>query len=682
VHAARSAFSDNFRRRSWALLLVLVLVCTYLVISINLHPNSRDGFLLDNHHHSFASAYAEITRPDGSRSSSNNDNNNNSHSSQEQQQHLTTSQSLGAIDLLIDLVASLYRMFSALGLSFLAAIMIGTIAALKQSAAKIIIPVIDVMQSVPILGFFPVAIAFFITLFNGSLVGVELAAIFLIFSSMVWNMIFSVYESVLSIPPELHETSRAFRASRLQSFRRLYLPVTVPKLVYNSMMSWSGGWYFLTAAEIISLGSRTYNLSGLGSLLGNAASSGNFPLAFTALGLLISVILTTDLLFWRPLEQYANRFKYESISSETTLSPPPPPPSSLSLAATASLPKSLQNDAMNRSKMIVMARLVGRRATFPIVQLSDFLLRYPRPLIVISKRSFTLTNKVSSLVSNVEQKLLLPVSQWFDNKRNSKIFVLAWPPILAATGILIFIVERGTISRSVSSLSEMYVSVYNNPTTAKVVSEIPIALLLSYLRLAAAYIITLAWTVPVAIKVARNPKFKRIMPVFQTLASIPATAFFPFMAILVNYIPGGLEFPSILLILTGMQWYMLFNLIGGVRSIPGDLEATSKAFRATRSQYIKRLLFPSIYPSFITGSITAWGGGWNALIVAEYIVLGDKKYSVLGIGSLLDTAAYDLGNTIVILMIVAVMVAVIVTINNLVWRRLYKRVMRKYSMSY
>jgi NitT/TauT family transport system permease protein len=153
------------------------------------------------------------------------------------------------------------------------------------------------------------------------------------------------------------------------------------------------------------------------------------------------------------------------------------------------------------------------------------------------------------------------------------------------------------------------------------------------------------------------------------------------MAVLVNYVPGGLEFPSILLILTGMQWYMLFNLVGGVRSIPGDIEESARAFRSTKSQYLRRVLFPSIYPSFITGSITAWGGGWNALIVSEYLVYGDKTYSVLGIGSLLDVSAYGLGNTVLILMIVGVMVATIVTINNLVWRRLYKKVIRKYSMS-
>lgn len=150
----------------------------------------------------------------------------------------------------------------------------------------------------------------------------------------------------------------------------------------------------------------------------------------------------------------------------------------------------------------------------------------------------------------------------------------------------------------------MYSLLFNDLHSSKLVSQIPLALLLSYLRLISAYLITLAWTIPVAIKIANSPHFSRIMPVFQTVAAIPATAFFPFVAALVPLIPGGLEFPSILLLLTGMQWYVLFNLIGGVRSISSDIEEVSKAFRVTKGQYIKRVLFPSIYPSLITGSIT------------------------------------------------------------------------------
>ncbi len=253
-------------------------------------------------------------------------------------------------------------------------------------------------------------------------------------------------------------------------------------------------------------------------------------------------------------------------------------------------------------------------------------------------------------------------------------------PLIISIIVLILFLEREFIRQSFLSFSKMYLSLGNDPRNAEILSLIPIALLLSYLRLIAAYLLTLAWTVPVAIKIARDPRFDRIMPMFQTLAAIPAPAFFPFLIPIVNYVPGGFEFLSILLILTGMQWYMFFNLIGGVRSISGDIEETARAFRATKLHYIRRVLFPAIYPSFITGSITSWGGGWNSLVVAEFIVFGYKTYSATGIGSLLDKAAYNTGNTLLIIIIVSAMMAVIVTINRLIWRRVYRRVIKKYGM--
>lgn len=563
--------------------------------------------------------------------------------------------SISLTDLLFDSMSSIYRMFVALALSFIVAIIVGISAARKPLASRIIIPIVDILQSVPILGFFPAAIAFFITLFSGSPIGVELAAIFLIFTSMVWNMIFAVYESVLSIPPELMETSNACRANPLLRFRRLYLPASIPKLIYNSILSWASGWYFLTAAEIISLGSNTFTLPGLGSLLSKSVASGQYGQAFVAIAILILIIMLTDFFFWRPLESYSNRFRYDySTSFSPDLAKHP-----------------IQHDGNNN-----IARLFLRRVTFHSVHLRII---NPRPLIHI--RSNLLIRTLGMLVSAFELRIFPTLHHWFDNKRNLRLFVSITLSVLTISAILVIVLEGGVIYRSLSALSNMYFSLYKDPRSAKIVSQIPLALLLSYLRLTSAYLITLAWTIPVAIKIAHNPNFERIIPLFQTFAAIPATAFFPFMAILVPYIPGGLEFPSILLILTGMQWYILFNLIGGVRSISGDIEEAARAFRADKGQYIRRVLFPSIYPSFITGSITGWGGGWNSLIVSEFLIFGNKTYSVLGLGSLLDKAAYSIGNTVLLFLIVAVMAAVIVAVNRLVWRRLYRKVIRKYSMS-
>jgi NitT/TauT family transport system permease protein len=478
---------------------------------------------------------------------------------------------------------------------------------------------------------------------------------------MAWNMIFSVYESVLSIPSELMETSYAYRANLFLRLRRLYIPASIPKLVYNGILSWASGWYFLTAAEIISLGSKTFTLPGLGSLLGTSVAAGEYAQAIAALTMLILIILVTDFFFWRPLESYANRFRYEYSSSIATS------------------PKQKRLHFMLRPSGNRIPRLLFHNpATISSIQISDFFISNPRPLI--SVRSSKVIEVLSRIGSQIESKLFPTIHKWFDNKVILRILRISAVPLIISIIILILFLEREFIHQSFLSFSKMYLSLGNDPRNAEILSLIPIALLLSYLRLIAAYLLTLAWTVPVAIKIARDPRFDRIMPIFQTLAAIPAPAFFPFLIPIVNYVPGGFEFLSILLILTGMQWYMFFNLIGGVRSISGDIDETARAFRATKLHYLRRVLFPAIYPSFITGSITSWGGGWNSLVVAEFIVFGYKTYSATGIGSLLDKAAYNTGNTLLIIIIVSAMMAVIVTINRLIWRRVYRRVIKKYGM--
>jgi len=211
--------------------------------------------------------------------------------------------------LLINLSYSLLRQFAALILSYLFAIPYGIVAARSRRAESVMLPILDILQSVPILGFFPVAVLFFIAVFGGSRIGVELAAVFLIFTSQAWNLAFSTYESVSAIPSELLEASGAFRLGRAGRLMKLYLPSCVPKLVYNGMMSWAGGWYFLVAAEIITIGSEEYKVPGIGSYIAEATYSGNLSHALLGLGALIFSVVIVDLLLWAPLRDYAERFR-------------------------------------------------------------------------------------------------------------------------------------------------------------------------------------------------------------------------------------------------------------------------------------------------------------------------------------------------------------------------------------
>ena len=194
-------------------------------------------------------------------------------------------------------------------------------------------------------------------------------------------------------------------------------------------------------------------------------------------------------------------------------------------------------------------------------------------------------------------------------------------------------------------------------------------------RLVIALIISLSWTILVASKIAKNIKLLKIcLPIFQITAAIPASAFFPFIIILFIDIPFGLELAAILVTVTGMQWYLLFNIVGGIRSIPKHIDEFSDSINLKGRTYWRRILLPSMYPSLVTGSMTAWGGGWNALIIAEFLIFGKYIFSVNGIGALIAESAYIFGNIPLLLLLVLTMIITIIIIDRFIWRKLYIKV--------
>jgi NitT/TauT family transport system permease protein len=239
------------------------------------------------------------------------------------------------------------------------------------------------------------------------------------------------------------------------------------------------------------------------------------------------------------------------------------------------------------------------------------------------------------------------------------------------------------ILRHTPSLQALYEELLQSQDVASEIGLIPAALGSSIARLFIAYLLSIAWTLPLAVRIAGSRRtFGAAVFAMQVLASIPATAVFPIIILATMELPGGLQLTSIILTMTGMQWYLLFNLLGGVRSIPSDLLEASQTYRLKGFEKWRKLVIPAILPSFISGSITAWGGGWNALVVSEYIVFGRETVAVLGIGALLDKAAYNLGSVGLLFVNIAVMVVTIVTINRLLWRRSYHLVLSKYRMDY
>ena len=513
---------------------------------------------------------------------------------------------------------SLLRMLIAYLASMVFSVAYGYIAATSRRAERILMPLLDILQSVPVLGFFPAATYFFIRLFPGR-TGIEMAAIFLIFTSQAWNIAFGVYESITTIPRDSLDALSSFGVRGLRRFRLLYLPACVPKLVYNSILSWAGGWYFLIACEIITQGPMSYPLPGLGTFLSRASDAGETGWIFLGIGFLVGIIVLMDVFIWRPLGLWAEKYRYEFAAS------------------TVAVRDSLVLQLWRRSA-------IGRG-----------LLRLGHGLLVS--------------IDNLADRVAPPPGDEAPSRRRR-----AGGAVLtgALLGLLAFVSYHAVVA-----LAETLRWPW--PHEARL---IPLAILASFARLLCAYVIALLWTIPLTAYATERPRVMRVVqPLAQIGASVPATALFPLIvAVVIRYL-GGKEVASVLLVLTGMQWYLLFNLIAGAQQIPGDLKEATKSLGLRRFGYFKALLMPAMLPSLVTGSITGWGGGWNALIVSEYFHFEGKTIEVFGIGAQLDHATYS-GNSAMTVLTLSSMVTVIVLMNRLFWRRAYARAADRFKVEY
>jgi NitT/TauT family transport system permease protein len=513
---------------------------------------------------------------------------------------------------------SLLRMTVAFVAALLFSIAYGYVAATSRRAERILMPLLDILQSVPVLGFFPAATFVFVRLSHGGRIGFELASIFLIFTSQAWNIAFGVYEAITTIPQDSLDALSSFGVRGLRRFRLLYLPACVPKLVYNSILSWAGGWYFLIACEIITDGPMAHPLPGLGTFLTRASDAGRTGWIVAGITVLVLIIVTMDVFIWRPLGAWAEKYRYEFAASTVR--------------------HSLALDFWRRSRLGRGLRRLGHAVLAPLDGLIDRLSPATPP----------------------------------DQPRSP-------PRRIGGAIVLVGLCALGAWLLFLAGVALVHVLAWPWPREAAL---IPPAIGASFLRLLAAYIIALAWTVPLTAWATDRPRAMRVVqPLAQIGASVPATALFPLIVAVVVRHLGGREVASVLLVLTGMQWYLLFNLIGGAQSIPGDLKEASRAFGMRGRRYFRTLLLPAMIPSLVTGSITGWGGGWNALIVSEYFVYEKKPIEVFGIGALLDHATYG-GSPAMTVLTLFSMVTVIVLMNRFFWRRAYARAADRFKVEY
>src|SRR5881397_423568 len=510
-----------------------------------------------------------------------------------------------AVQLPLFALFSTTRMVLAYLLSLVFAITYGATAAANKRAAVIMLPVLDVLQSVPILGFFPAALVFFVVTFQGSPIGIELAVIFLIFTSMSWNMAFGVYESLTTIPVDLEAATASFGLRGMLRFRLLALPAAIPKLVYNSILSWSNGWFFLVASETFTAFGGTFTRPGLGSFITNAGIAGDSTGIALGVGVLAAVVLALDTFVWRPLGIWSERFRMETTGHEVRRVPSP------------------------YERFRWLPRFPRLRHTF-VTAVQPVVTKYRRASVRLD-RSFTAHRRIIRDIRYLDLALFLAV--------------------------LVLVVVAGLVGLARLFLSPL-------PPAA---TELPRAAASSFIRLALAYAIALAWTIPLAAWIGRNPRGSRyVTPVLEVAASLPATALLPIIV--------GFAFFS-------MQWYLLFNLIAGVRGIPDDLNEAARSFGLRGKAYWRRVLLPAMVPSLLTGSITAWGAGWNALIVSEYIPFLNPPPHVSGLGYLLDIATFiKPPDNEMILLTILMMIVIVLAMNKLLWRPLYKRAAVKYRV--
>ena len=521
---------------------------------------------------------------------------------------------------------STVRMSLAFVLSLVFAIAVGTAAATSKRAGEVLLPILDILQSVPILAFFPPALLFFYYSLGGSAAGEEIAVVFLIFTSMAWNMAFGVYEALTTLPADLKEAASVFGVRDWLRFRRLFFPATIPKLVYNSMLSWTVGWFYLVASEAISSGNLTLRRPGLGSFIFDAGQRGDVVSIVVGIGALAVVVLLLDTFLWRPLSVWSERFRMEQ---------------------TAGAPTSRAAASYERLR---------------------WLPRFPRIRRWLSARLTPLAHGWNRAAS--------PLDHYYVS-HPKLIRTVRWVDLAMFLVIVVSVVVTGVLG---------ILAVLSSPMPA-LAGEIPAAIAASLGRLTLAYATALGWTIPVAAWVVHNARASRfVTPFLEVVASIPATALFPLIIAFSVLVVGGFgleaELSAYLVALFAMQWYLLFNLIAGMRSIPGDMREAAKVFGLRGWTYWKRVLLPAIMPSLLTGSITAWGAGWNALIVAEYISYAGHVYRVsAGIGYLIAYATYTPGDQgRLLLLSVLALVLVVLAMNKLLWRPIIKRAATRFRI--
>jgi NitT/TauT family transport system permease protein len=516
-----------------------------------------------------------------------------------------TSISLDPLQLPYYLLRTILRMFTALGCALVFSFAFATAAAKSRPAEKALVPLLDVLQSVPILGFQAISIAPFIALFPGNTLGIECAAIFAIFTSQAWNMAFSLYQSMKTIPPELNEAARVFRLSGWQRFWRLELPYATPGLLWNMMMSMSGGWFFLVAAEAISVANQDIKLPGIGAYIAVAIADQDGRAIMWAIGAMLVGIVLYDQLFFRPLLAWADKFRFEESQGDTAQG----------------------SWLLDWGRRSVLIRALSERMWSELRRTLGW---------------FGTSDEAPAAARNGRFR-------W----RASEGF---WDGVLVTVAVLASLALGYYVHTVVGWREALHVAGLGVITLVRVLVLIALA--------------SLVW-VPVSVWIGLRPAWsQKVQALAQFLAAFPVNLMFPLVVyVLVTYRLNPNVWLSPLMVF-GTQWYILFNVVAGASTLPTELRLAADNLGLRGWLKWKRVYLPAVFPSFVTGAITASGGSWNASIVAEYVTWGQTSLVADGLGSYIKKVT-DAGDFHRIALGIGVMCVFVMALNRFFWRRLY-----------
>jgi len=514
---------------------------------------------------------------------------------------------------------SLSRGLIAYALSLGFTLVYGYWAAKDRVAERVLIPLLDILQSIPILGFMPGLVLGLVRVFPTSNTGLELAAVVMMFTGQVWNMTFSFYHSLRAVPADLGEVGHVYRFTWWERLKWIELPFATLGLVWNSMMSMAGGWFFLMINEAFVLGAHDYRLPGIGSYMSVAVARGDVPAMLWAILAMTLMIVALDQLLWRPVVVWAQKFRVEEGGATEAMG-------------------SWFLDWLKHSRLIAFAQHLLRTAAA----------RRQQRLREREARAAAPVRPAPAPVTGVSSRF-------------------AFVPFVLVVALLLFGgIKLVFFLRAVKGSQWLMVIVSALLTLARVLASTAIGTL---------------WALPAGLAIGLSPRLSRIFqPVIQVAASFPAPMLFPIVIAVLHAIGMPLGVGSIVLMLLGTQWYILFNVIAGAMAIPADLKESARSYRLGRIARLRSLYIPAVFSYLVTGWVTAAGGAWNASIVSEYVSFKGHTIATIGVGAAISQAA-EKGDLPGLAAGVLVLSTMVMVFNRNVWRRCYRVAEERFSLN-